>query len=74
MIFNIKVKPNSSFQRVDQISEKEYKIYLKSKPENNKANIELVNLLSKHFKMNVINIKILKGKSSRNKIVEINLD
>ena len=42
MILKIKVKPNSKKQEIEKISETEYKINLKSFPEDNKANIELL--------------------------------
>jgi len=68
MIVRIKVKPNSREQKIEQISDNEFKIYLKERPEENKANLELLKLLKKEFKKNV---KIIKGKTSRNKVVEI---
>jgi len=68
MLINIKVKPNSGKKEVEKIDEKNYVVYLKSKPENNRANVELVKLLEKYFKKQ---IKILRGKTSSKKIVEI---
>ncbi len=68
MILKIKVKPNSREQKIEKISDNEFKIYLKEKPENNKANLALLRLLKKEFRRNV---KIIKGKTSRNKIIEI---
>ena len=68
MILKIKVKPNSEKQEIEKIDEENYKISLKSKPENNKANIELIKLLKKHFGKD---IKIIKGLRNRNKIVEV---
>ncbi len=67
MIIKVKVKPNSG--RKDVIRKKdEYMVYLKSRPENNKANIELIKLLKKHFDRPV---KIKSGRSSREKIIEV---
>ncbi|MEM4230405.1 MAG: DUF167 domain-containing protein [Candidatus Pacearchaeota archaeon] len=70
MILKLKVIPCSSNK---EIINKENTLYIKLKesPENNKANIELINLLAKHFNKSVNHIKILRGKTSRNKIVEI---
>jgi len=68
MIINVKVKPNSGKQEIENIDDNNYKISLKSKPEDNKANIELIKLLKKHFGKN---IKIIKGLRSRNKVIEI---
>ena len=71
MIINVRVKPNSSKQEVKKIEERGYIVSLKKPAEDNKANIELLNLLKKHFKVPVKNIKIIKGLKSRNKIVDI---
>ena len=68
MKLKIKVKPNSSQQKIEKISDKEYKVYLKSVPEKGKANQELLKLLKKYFKKQT---KIIKGKTSKNKVVEL---
>lgn len=68
MIIEVKVKPNSKKQEIIKISENEYKISLKEKAENNKANIELLKLLKKYFGREV---EIIKGLKNKNKIVEV---
>lgn len=70
MILHITVKPNSSKDSLEQISSKEYKASIKAPAENNKANIKLTNLLSKHFKIPASKIKI-KNPTSRKKIIHI---
>ncbi len=65
---NVKVKPNSRKQKIKKISDNEYLVLVKSKAEKNKANIELLKLLKKYLQKN---IKIIKGKKSKNKVVEI---
>jgi uncharacterized protein (TIGR00251 family) len=69
MILKIKVKPNSSKSEFD---EKNSLVYLKSSPEKNKANLELIKLLSKHFKVSSSQVKIKKGLTSKEKKIEIN--
>ena len=64
----VNVRPNSGRQEIQKISEGEYKIFLKKHPEDNKANEELISLLKKEFKHP---IAIIRGKSSRTKLVEI---
>lgn len=75
MKLNIRCFPHSGRQEIEKIEGIEgdknpYKVYLKSNPEDNKANIELLKFLKKHFK--VKNIKLIKGRTSRNKVVELN--
>jgi len=71
MLINVKVKTNSSKQSIENFGDGRYLIYLKSEPENNKANIELINFLSKHFGVPPKSIKIKFGQSSDKKLVEI---
>ena len=67
MIIKVKVKTNSGKQEIVK-NDNGYVVYLESFPENNKANLELIKLLKKHFKKSV---KIKSGLTSRNKIIEI---
>lgn len=70
LIMKIKVKvfPSSGKQEVSNLSDGELKVYLKSEANKNKANIELLKILKKHFKKQV---RIKSGFISRNKVVEI---
>ena len=70
MIINVKVKPNSKEEKIEKTSEKEYLIHVKEPAEDNKANIRVINLLSKQFGVSHKDIKI-KNPKSRNKLVEI---
>jgi len=67
MKINVKVFPNSGRQEVVKISENEFKVYLKKPAEKNKANEELIKVLKKYMKED---IKIIKGQSSRKKLIE----
>ena len=68
MIIKVKVKPNSGKQEVKKIGDAEYIVSLKKPAEDNKANIELVKLLKKHFSDD---INIIKGLKIKNKVVKI---
>jgi uncharacterized protein (TIGR00251 family) len=70
MRIKLKVKTNSGKQKVEKVNDKEYKINLKSEPENNKANIELLRLLKKYFK-EYKNIKIIRGLKNKEKLIKI---
>lgn len=67
MKIKIKVMPNSKRQEVIK-NEEGYKVYLKSTPEKNKANAELIALLSRYFNKPV---RIKSGFTSKNKTIEI---
>jgi uncharacterized protein (TIGR00251 family) len=68
MIIKIKVYPHSGREEILKISDDSYKVYLKKPAEDNKANIELLKLFRRHFK---VEAKIIKGFSSREKIIEV---
>jgi len=70
MIIKVKVKPNSKEDSIKQEGGI-YKINLKERAEEGRANIELIKLLAKHFKISSSNIRIKSGLTSKNKIIEI---
>ena len=70
MKIRVKVRPNSEEQNIVLV-EGVYIITLKSPPVDNKANLELIKLLTKYFKKEA---RIKSGFNSREKIVEISDD
>ena len=71
MKIKVNVKPHSGKQEIKKISENEYVVYLKKPAQDNKANIELIKLLGKELNVGSKNIKIIKGLTSKNKIIEV---
>jgi len=71
MIIHVKVKPNSSERKIISFGNNRYLIYLTSPAEDNEANIELINFLSKHFTTPVKNIKIKFGMTGTEKVIDI---
>lgn len=67
-IITVKVKPNASKTRVISQSPEELVLAVSEPAEDNKANIEVIKFLSKHFKAN---IEIVRGLKSKTKIVRI---
>ena len=68
MIIKAKIKPNSKEFKI--VKGKEWTIYVKSKPEQNKANLEIIKELSKKYG----SCKIIRGKNSKNKTIYITTD
>ena len=68
MKIKVRVRPGSKKQEIVKIKTDEYKVGLREKAEDNKANIELLKLLKKYFKRET---KIIKGLKSKNKIIEV---
>ena len=71
MIIRVKVKPNSSKQSIENFGNRRYLVYLKSPPENNRANAELINLLSKELEVAPKSFHIKFGRTSNEKFIEI---
>jgi len=67
----VKVKPNSGKQLIQDFGDFRYLVYLKEIPENNKANIELINLMAKHLCVPPQKIKIKFGMTGNEKILEV---
>ena len=69
MKFPLKIKVKTKQKETKIISETDSEIILavKSPPENNKANLDIIKFFSKQFK---IKIKIIKGLKSKNKIID----
>lgn len=68
----ITVKPRSSKIEVIQISETEYQVKLTASPVDGEANEQLIHILSDYFDIPKTRISILKGKTGKKKMVEIN--
>ncbi len=67
----ITVKTNAKEEKVEQVSEKEYKVSVKAAPIQGKANIAIVNALAEYFKVTKAEVSITGGYFGKKKIVEI---
>ena len=70
MIIHVNVKPNSKEEKIERVSENEYKVSLKEKPLDGKANVALIKLLCREFNAHYKKIRIV-NPTSRKKIVKI---
>jgi uncharacterized protein (TIGR00251 family) len=70
-LLEIKVVPQSGRQHLARDKSGTIKCFLKSPPEDGKANEELVKFLSKKLNLPQNSIKILQGATSRNKVLKI---
>ena len=71
MKIQVKVKPNSPQQKIEQSEEGTWIVRLKSPPIDGKANQELIALLAKKWKVPKKQITIKTGLSAKNKLIEI---
>ena len=74
MQITVKVKPNSKEQKIIEEEDGSLTIRLKSPPVDGKANEELIKVLSKKYHVPKSYIRIKSGISSRQKLIEIDMD
>ncbi len=71
MKIKVMVKPNSPNPKIEDFGGGNYLIYVSSPAEANEANIEVIQMLSKHFGVPWKNIKITSGMTSKSKLIEV---
>src|SRR5436190_989576 len=75
----LRISPNSSSNKIDNLIDGEYgrkvlKISVTAQPEQGKANTMVVELLATQWKLKKSQIKVKKGKASRDKLIHISGD
>ena len=68
MKYSVRAKFNGDFVKMEN---GKITVGIKAKPENGKANDELIKKIAKHFKVSISSVRIVSGRTSKNKIVEI---
>jgi len=68
MRYEIEIKFHKDFIAIDG---NKIMIGLSSKPQQGKANRELIKKISKHFNLSTSRVRIIAGEKSRKKIIEI---
>ena len=71
MKISVKVLLRSSRDEIKKLPDASFKVKLTSAPVDGKANDALVELLSEYFNTSKSKIKLVKGLTSKNKIIEI---
>lgn len=72
MSINVTVKPNSKkAPLIEQQNDGSLTIYIREIATNGKANEALIKLLAKHFDVPKTHITIVRGHTSRHKLVEV---
>jgi hypothetical protein len=72
MKIQVKVKPNSKQQKIEELTDGSLIIRLKSPPVDGKANQELIKILAKKYGVAKSQVVIKSGLSGKNKSIEIN--
>lgn len=73
MEIHVTVTPNAREAAVLRIDDLNYKVKVNAKPADGKANARLMAILAEYFKVSKSRIRIIRGFTSRNKVVEVGL-
>ena len=73
MKISVKVKANSSREKVEKIDDSNYAVWVRAKPADGKANEAVVKALAGYFDIAKSRITILAGHTSKQKIFEIDV-
>ena len=71
MEIRVTVMPNAREAAVLRIDDLNYRVRVNAKPIGGKANERLVEILAEHFRVPKSRIRIIRGLTSRNKIVQV---
>ena len=71
MLISVKATPKSKENKIELVLDNSYKIKVTAAAENNKANLAIINLLAKYFKVKKSQIILITGSKSRQKVFEI---
>ena len=71
MKISVKLKPNAKEEKVIQVSQREFLVWVKARPERGKANLAAREVLARHFAVAKSCIRLLKGQACRQKLFEV---
>ena len=71
MKYSVLVKPKSKLESVEIIDSRKLVAKINAVPTKGEANLKLIEVLAKYFKVPKSNIRIVSGHKSKNKIIEI---
>ncbi|MEK7104037.1 MAG: DUF167 domain-containing protein [Patescibacteria group bacterium] len=71
MKITIKVKTKAKKEKVVEIGDNNFEVWVKQLPEKGKANEAIVKIVAKYFKTPQNSVKIIAGKNNSRKIIEI---
>ncbi len=70
----VKVKPNTSQEKIAQKDKRHFEVWVKEPAIEHKANKVALKIISKYFNIPLSEIKIISGSKSKEKIIQINRD
>jgi uncharacterized protein (TIGR00251 family) len=69
----VRVQTRAAMPGVEKTGEAEYRVSVKAAPTKGKANAEVIGILAQHLGIARSQLKIVRGETSRRKLVAVNL-
>lgn len=73
MRISVKAKPGAREEKIIKISDTKFEVWVKEPPIQGRANYAIIRALAEYFSVSVSNIRIVAGRVSRQKIIEIKI-
>lgn len=73
MIINVRAKTNAKSERIEKIDENQFKIWTKEPAKENKANLSIIKIISRIYKVPKSAVSLIRGHKSPKKTFEIDL-
>lgn len=73
MNITVRVKPKAKKEYVRKVGEADFEIAVREPPEKGKANIAVLKKLSEHLQVPVASMTIVRGQTSKIKIIKIEM-
>lgn len=71
MRISVRVTPGAKHERVQKLGETSYAVSVKERPKENEANFAVMNALAAHFGVSRSRIRLVQGRTSRDKVFDI---
>lgn len=72
-LFTVRVRPGARRIKVEKVASDEYQIWLTARPEGNKANEQLLKILSEELNVPKTSLEIVRGHTARTKLVLLDM-
>jgi uncharacterized protein (TIGR00251 family) len=71
MKFFLKVKPGAKQEKIEQINENTFSIWVKEPAKENKANFAVLEAMAGYFGVSLGHIRLVSGAHSKEKVIEV---
>ena len=67
----VSAKTNAKIEKIEKVSDVEFKVWVNQVPEGGKANNRIIELLAEHLNIPKSSIELTRGQKSKTKVFEI---